>query len=369
MSDGRTGVGIIGCGNISSLYLGTLQKFSNVEVRACADLDSELACEQAEFYKVPKACSTDELIADPEISIIVNITPPAAHAAVAEKALQAGKSVYNEKPLALRRDDAKRLVDLAKQKGVRLGAAPDTFLGGGMQTMRKLIDEDLIGDPVAATAFMMSRGPESWHPGPEFLYRAGGGPLLDMGPYAVTALVNLLGPVRWVSGMARTTFPERTIGVGPRAGQKVRVETPTLVMATLEFVSGALGNLITSFDTWPGKLPALEVYGMEGTLAGPSPALFDGKIEHSAAGEKEWHTIPLGFPYTDKLRGLGVADMAAAMRSGRPHRASGELAYHVLDVLLGILESAETARAVAIDSVCKRPEPMISSLPEWTLDE
>jgi predicted dehydrogenase len=369
MRNSRTGVGLIGCGNISSLYLRTLQRFPDIEVRACADLDADLAQEQAEFFHVPKACSTDELVADPEISIVVNITPPSAHAPLAEKALLAGKSVYNEKPLATTHAQGKRLLDLAKQNDLRLGAAPDTFLGGGMQTLRKLVDEGLIGEPVAATAYMMSRGPESWHPGPDFLYQIGGGPLLDMGPYAVACLVNLLGPVRLVSGMARTTFPERTIGTGPRAGQKVRVETPTLVMATLEFECGALGDLITSFDTWPGKLPRLEVYGTEGTLNGPSPALFGGEIEHSPLGEKGWHPIPLGFAYVDKLRGLGVADMAAALRSGRPHRASAEMAYHVLDVLLGILESAETGSAVRIKSTCERPAPMIASLPEWTLDE
>jgi predicted dehydrogenase len=365
----RIGVGVVGCGNICGLYLRTLQRFRGIELRACSDLDMDLAREQAEFFGIRKACETEALLRDPEISIVVNITPPSAHAPVAEKALQAGKSVYNEKPVAITREEARRLLGLAKEKGLRLGAAPDTFLGGGMQTMRKLIDEGLIGEPVAATAYMMSRGPESWHPGPEFLYRVGGGPLLDMGPYAVGCLVNLLGPVRCVTGMARTTFPERTIGSGPRAGRKVRVETPTLVMATLEFVSGALGDLITSFDTWPGKLPRLEVYGTEGTLNGPSPALFGGEIEHSPLGKKEWHPIPLGFAYTEKLRGLGVADMAAALRSGRPHRASAEFAFHVLDVLLCVLESAESRNAVEVKSRCGRPAPMDPALPEWTLDE
>ena len=369
MKDSKTGVGVVGCGNISALYLRTLQRFPALEVRACADLDANAARAQAEAFNIPKACSTDELVNDPEISIVVNITPPPVHAPVAEKALRAGKSVYNEKPIATTREDAKRLIGLAKEKGLRLGSAPDTFLGGGMQTMRKLVDEGLIGEPVAATACLMSRGPELWHPNPDSYYKTGSGPLLDTGPYAVTCLVNLLGPVRRVSGMARTTFPERTIASGPRAGRKVRVETPTLVMATLEFASGALGDLITSFDTWPGKLPPLEVFGTEGTLHGPSPALFGGEIEHSPLGKKEWRPVPLGFAYVDKLRGLGVADMAAAIRSGRPHRASAEMAYHVLDVLVGILESAESGRTVEIESACERPAPMIAGLPEWTVDE
>lgn len=368
MSAPKVKVGVVGCGNISDLYIRNMKRFAAVEVAACADLVRERAAEKAAKLEIPKACTPDELLADPKIELVVNITVTKAHGPVGEAALKAGKNLYNEKPIAADRAAAQRLLALAKDTGLRLGGAPDPFLGAALQTARKLIDEGRIGEPVAASSFMMSRGPERWHPDPEFMYQPGGGPLPESGPYSISALANLIGPVRKVTAMSRSAFKEREIMTGPRSGTKFNVDTPTHVSTMLEFANGAMGTLITSFDTWPGKLPPLEIYGSEGTLSLPVPALFGGEILFSPLGKKEWEAVPLVFGYTDKLRGLGVADMASAMRSGRPHRASAELAYHVADVIFSINESSASGRGVEVNSTFERPAPMAAGLPEWTLD-
>ncbi|MCU0487196.1 MAG: Gfo/Idh/MocA family oxidoreductase, partial [Anaerolineales bacterium] len=250
------------------------------------------------------------------------------------------------------------MLHLAADKGLRVGCAPDTFLGAGLQTCRKLIDEGAIGDPVGATAFMMRHGPEDWHPSPEFFYQAGGGPLFDVGPYYLTALVSLLGPVQGVSGLARITFPERVIGSLPKRGQKIHVEVPTHVNALLEFASGITGTFITSFDVWHSDLPWIEIYGSQGTLSVPDPNTFGGPVvlrkPHAAAAE----TIPLLPLREHNSRSLGVADMAAAMREGRPHRANGELAYHVLDIMHTIHRASQERRHLALESTCTRPAPL-----------
>jgi predicted dehydrogenase len=324
---------------------------------------------RAAEFGIARACSPDEALADPAIDVIINLTVPQAHAAVALAAVRAGKSVYNEKPLTLRREEAQTLLAEAKQRGVLVGCAPDTFLGGGIQTCRELIDAGAIGTPVAATAFMVGHGPEGWHPSPDFYYQVGGGPLFDMAPYYLTALINLLGPVRRVSGSARASFPTRTIGSEPRKGTVIPVETPTHVATTLDFASGAIGTLITSFDVWSHTLPSIEIYGSEGSLSVPDPNTFGGPVRLRRAGETEWTTIAVTRPYTENSRILGVADLVQAIASGRPQRASGDLAYHVLDIMHAALESSDQGRHIAIASSCDRPAPFPATLPTGRLDD
>jgi predicted dehydrogenase len=363
----RTKIGVIGCGNISTIYLKSGQTFDNLEIVACADLDQARAQAKAAEFGI-QAYSVDELLADREIEIAVNLTIPAAHAEVATAALNAGKATYSEKPFALNREDGRTLLDLAQARGLRIGCAPDTFLGGGLQTCRKLVDEGVIGEPVAASACMISHGHEHWHPNPEFYYQRGGGPLFDMGPYYLTALVSIMGPVKRVSGMTRITFPERTITSQPRFGQRVQVEVPTHVTGLLEFANGAIGTLIQTFDVWGANLPKLEIYGTEGSLSLPDPNTFGGPVQVRLKGKSEWEDVPLTHIYTENSRGLGVADLAAAMRQGRPHRASGELAFHVLDIMQSVHEAAEDGRQVELTSSCERPAMLPTGLTPGSVD-
>jgi len=368
MAAQKTKVGIVGCGKICSIYFKMCQSFENLEVAACADLLPERAKAKAAEFGVPTACTVEELMADRDIQIVVNLTIPNAHFSVAAAALRAGKSVHNEKPLTITRQEAAKLLATARRKGLRVGCAPDTFLGAGQQTCRKLIDDGRIGQPIGATAFMMCHGHESWHPDPEFYYKVGGGPMFDMGPYYLTALVNLMGPVRRVTGMNRITFPERTITSQPKAGTKITVDVPTHVVGVMEFASGAIGTLITSFDVWAAQLPRIEVYGTEGTLGVPDPNGFGGPVLLRRAGEKEWSEAPLTHGYAENSRGIGVADMACAMRSGRPHRASGGLAAHVLDIMHAIHDAAARSKHVTLKTTCARPAPLPTGLREGTLD-
>ena len=298
-----TKIGIIGCGNISGIYLKAPQVFPILELIACADLEMSRAQAKADEFNL-QALSVDELLAHPEIEIIINLTIPAAHAEVAEAAVARGKSVYSEKPLALRTDDGRNLLAHAAQAGVRVGGAPDTFLGAGLQTCRKLIDDGWIGEPVAATAFMMSHGHEHWHPSPEFYYQYGGGPMFDMGPYYLTALVALLGPVARVTGATRTTFPTRTITSQPKYGQTIQVEVPTHVVGVLDFAAGPIATIITTFDVWSAELPRLEIYGTRGTLSVPDPNTFGGPVRVRLAGSNEWQEVPMPFHYATNSRGI-----------------------------------------------------------------
>jgi predicted dehydrogenase len=346
-------VGIIGCGNISSIYMQAGRPFPILKIVACADLEPERARAQAEKYGIPRPCSVAELLADPAVAVVVNLTVPLAHAEVALAALEAGKHVYNEKPLAVSRDDARRMLERAAARGLRVGCAPDTFLGGGLQTCRALIDQGAIGRPVAAMAAMLSSGPERWHPNPDFFYREGAGPLFDMGPYYLTALAALLGPARTVSGSARVTHPQRVIGSGPRQGEPIPVATPSHVTALLEY-DEAVATLTTTFDVAEGYGPRLEIFGTEGSLRLPDPNTFGGPVQLKRR-DAEWEEVPIAHGYTENSRGIGVADMAYAIAEGRPHRASAELAFHVLDTMHSIYESAETGRRVALASSCERP--------------
>jgi len=354
-------VAVVGCGNISGIYLKNLPTFKDIELVACADLEPTRAQEAARTHGIPKASSPQEILADDQVDLILNLTTPDAHASVALAALEAGKHVYNEKPLALELSDAQRMLELARAKGLRVGCAPDTFLGAGLQTCREILDSGIIGEPVATTAFMTVAGHESWHPNPAFYYQPGAGPMFDMGPYYLTALVSLLGPVRRVVGQARATFPERTITSQPRYGQKISVNTPTHVSGLFEFENGVQGSILTSFDIQATNLPWLEIYGSKGSLSLPDPNTFGGPVRLFKAAEKTWSEVLVRRPFGENSRGLGVADLAQAIRTGRPHRASGELAYHVLEVMHGFLESARQARHLEIQSRPSRPEALITA--------
>jgi predicted dehydrogenase len=361
-------IGVIGCGAISGAYFSQCPKFEMLEVAACADLLPERAQAKAAEFNVPKACTVDELLADKEIEIVVNLTIPKAHHSLAMAAVQAGKSVWNEKPLTITRDEGRELLAAAKANGVIVGCAPDTFLGGGHQTCRKLIDDGWIGQPIAATAFMLCHGHESWHPDPEFYYKAGGGPMFDMGPYYLTALVNMLGPVKSIAGSTRVTFPERTITSQPKHGTQITVDVPTHVVGVLNFQSGAIGTIVTSFDVWRGEHPPIEIYGTHGTLSVPDPNGPGGKPRIFRPGMEGWQEIPHTHVYGSTSRSTGVADMAYAIRTGRPHRASGELAFHVLDIMHGVHDASDAGKTVTMESTVERPAMLPMGLREGQLD-
>lgn len=366
----RIKVGIIGCGAISSNYLTNARNLPILDVVACADLDLERAQAKAAEFEIPNACTPEELIAAPEVELVLNLTVPAAHLPVALAAIAAGKHVYNEKPLASTRADGAQVAEAARQQGVRVGCAPDTFLGAGLQTARMAVDSGLIGRPVAFTAFMLRRGPESFHPSPEFFYDPGGGPMFDMGPYYLTALLNLLGPVRRIQGAAAIEIPERTIATGPRQGATIPVSTPDHVCGTLEFDCGAVGALITSFAIAHGeydrKYP-ITVYGTEGALRVPDPNHFDGEVWVRRIEDAEWQPVPHVIP-TGYGRSIGLADLAYAIRSGRPHRASGDQGLAVLDLMQGFLDASATGIAYAPAVPYRRPAPL-PDLPFGHLDE
>jgi len=362
-------VGIIGCGNVNRAYQSAAPRLGAIRYAACADIRREAAENLAAQHNIPRVLSVEEMLADPDIDIILNLTIPGAHYAIAMAALAAGKHVYSEKPLSLTYAEGEALVAEAKKRGLRVGNAPDTFLGAGIQTCRKLIDDGAIGRPVAATAFMMSRGHESWHPSPEFYYKAGGGPMFDMGPYYLTALVALLGSVHRVTGSTQISRAQRTITSQPLAGQVITVDVPTHVVGVLDFAIGAVGTIITSFDVQASVLPRIEIYGTEGTLSVPDPNTFGGPVRLRRAGEDEWQEMPLTHANPEQSRGLGVADLAQAAVSGRPHRASGELALHVLEIMETIHTASDEGRHIALRSNCERPAPLPPGLADGVVDE
>lgn len=355
-------VGVIGCGNISDIYFTSGKRFDSISITACADLVRSVAQAQAKKHGVERILSPDELLADPDIDIVLNITVPKAHAEVTFAAIEAGKHVYNEKPLALTREEGKRILELARERGVRAGCAPDTVLGAGIQTARKIIDDGWIGKVVSATAFMQSHGTESWHPSPEFYYEVGGGPMFDMGPYYLSALLTLIGPASHVSAVTRTTFPERLISSAPKKGKRVVVETPTHIAGLLEFRNNAVATIITSFDVWRGSLSCIEIHGTEGSLGVPDPNGFGGEVKLFRPGYEDWQTVPHSHGYCDNARGLGLADMASAILNEREHRACGTFAYHVLDIMHAFHDAGRKHRRTALESRCRRPAPMQPNL-------
>ncbi|WP_249226610.1 Gfo/Idh/MocA family protein [Alicyclobacillus mengziensis] len=349
-------IGIIGCGNISEIYLKNAKEFG-LNVKRVADIDLSRAEQRAHQFAVPYFGSVEELLSDSEVELVINLTVPQVHADVSLQVLEAGKHVYAEKPIALKLEDAKHLKQVAQKRGLLVGNAPDTFLGGGLQTCRKLIEDGWIGQPVSATAFMAGHGPESWHPNPEFFYQVGGGPMFDMGPYYLTALVHLMGPVKQVAGMTRITFPERTITSVAKFGQKVQVEIPTHVTGLMEFASGAIGQMMTSFDIWGSELPRIEVYGTEGTVSVPDPNTFGGPVRFRRRESKQWDEIPLLYGFTENSRGLGAADMVQSLRTGEPHRANIDLALHVLELMHGFHVASDEKRHYQVESTCDKPQP------------
>ena len=350
-------IGIVGIGNISGIYLNNLTGMfgKRVKLTAVADIIFERAEKAAADYGVKAFKSVNEMVKNGDVDIVLNLTPPKVHFDIAFAAVNAGKHVYNEKPICIKREEAAQLLKAAAEKEVRVGSAPDTFLGAGIQTCRKLIDDGWIGAPVAATAFMMSRGPEHWHPAPDFFYKDGGGPMLDMGPYYITALVSLLGPVARVSGSARISMPERTITNKLQYGDIINVEVPTHIAGVLDFANGPIGTIITSFDVYSHSLPRIEIYGTDGTLKVPDPNTFDGPVLVRRFREEEWYNIPLLREYKENSRGLGITEMAEAIEEGRPHRASAELASHVLEIMHGIHDASLSGKYYKIKAKCKRP--------------
>ncbi len=353
-------IGMVGVGAISGIYLENItNRFQEIELVAVCDLIRERAEKAQEKYNVPKLYDTMyELFADPEIDIVLNLTRPYEHYGVSIEALKAGKHVYSEKPLAATLEEGKALVEMAQEKGLMLGGAPDTFLGAGIQTCRKLIDDGYIGDPIGAAAFMICRGHESWHPDPAFYYQHGGGPMMDMGPYYITALVNLLGGVSSVMGVTKASFPTRTITSQPHCGETVQVEVPTYVAGILNFDSGATGTIFTTFDVCYPSQARLEVYGTKGTLFVPDPNTFGGPVKLLRQEGGEPMEIPLCFDYPENSRALGLADMAKALQTGREPRESWKQTYHVLEILQSFEKSSDAGAVVPIASRYTRGEPM-----------
>jgi predicted dehydrogenase len=356
------GVGIIGCGVIAGAYLEAAKRFPQIRVVALADRDPAAAEARGQAFGIP-AVAVDALLADPAVEIVLNLTIPVAHVPVGLAAIAAGKHVYAEKPLAVSVVEGRRLVEAAATAGLRLGSAPDTFLGGSHQTARALVDQGRIGQVFGGTAFLMLAGHERWHPSPDFYYvRDGGGPVMDMAPYYLTDLVQLIGPVAEVTARGTVCRQPRTIATGPRTGQAVPVDCLTHLAGTLVFESGAIVQLAMSFEVWGHKHTPIELYGSAGSMLVPDPNRFDGTVMCLAPGG-EWQAMPMTHGYGDgNHRILGLVDMAVAIREGRPHRASGDLALHVLEIMAGLIEAAESGGTVRVTSRPKRPAPFAPNL-------
>ncbi|MBP0577721.1 Gfo/Idh/MocA family oxidoreductase [Labrys sp. LIt4] len=363
-------VGLIGCGNISDIYLLNAGLFRDFDFVACADLREEAAKKQAQKYNLQRR-SIEALLASDDVDIVLNLTIPEAHAEVSRAAIAAGKHVYGEKPLATRLADGIALMEAAKAKGLRVGCAPDTVLGAAIQQARLRIDAGEIGRPLIGTAAVLGHGMEHWHPNPEFFFKPGAGPVFDMGPYYLSTLVNLLGPVASVMALSQSGFEERVVTTegSPFKGQSIRVETPTSIQALLAFKSGAQITFLASWDVWAHGQQPIELHGTDASLRVPDPNWFGGEVSlarpreawesHASSGDRfgqpNW---PADHPVNANYRGLGLADMARGIVDGRPHRASGEIGLHVLAVMEGILTAAEQKRPVLIEQGCERPAPL-----------
>lgn len=367
----QTKVAIIGLGDISGIYLKNITRvFKNLELYGVCTHRVEKAREIAAEYGAKKVYETMEnAFCDPEVEIIVNLTRPNEHLEVTVKALEAGKHVYTEKPLGATLEEGEKILKLAAGKGLFVAGAPDTFLGAGLQTCRKLIDDGFIGTPIGASAFMTCRGHERWHPNPEFYYKHGGGPLMDIGPYYLTALVSLLGQIKTVSGMTKMTFPKRVIKSQPKYGQVIDVEVPTYQTGLMQFESGAIGSIFVTFDVYASETPRIEIYGSEGTLSVPDPNTFGGPVRLFRPGSGEFMEIPLVKSYAENSRGIGIADMANAIQGSRKPRAGIDLMYHVLEVIDAFEKSSREKRHVDIVSKIERPTPLEYSETEGLLTD
>lgn len=374
-------VGLIGCGRISDIYLETLASFPETDVVACASLDLEESRAKAGQFGIPRAVTVDEIIADPEIDCILNLTIPAAHAEITRRGLMAGKHVYSEKPFVTDLNEGQALLALADERGLKLGNAPDTFLGGRWQTVRRLIDEGAIGRPTGVFAHVGTHGTERHHPNPDFYYQRGGGPLLDLGPYYLTAMVFCLGPIARVAGMANRAFDRRQIENGPRNGELVEVEVDTHSLSLIEFASGAIGSMTMSFDVWDSETPRFEIYGETGVISIPDPDPVDGanhfqgpvwirtretsRWSHQPrpTGRETWQVAENVHGFNQNSRGLGLLDLAYAVRDDRPVRASGALSFHVFEVMDAIARAGSQGRYQAIESSCPVPALLPENFP------
>ncbi|MFI8633422.1 Gfo/Idh/MocA family protein [Microbacterium sp. NPDC077663] len=357
-------VGIVGLGVISRQYLDLFATSPAIRVAAVADLNAQRAAEVAATVPGATAMTVDELMAHPEVQTVLNLTVPAAHAQVAHAAIAAGKSVHGEKPLALTVAEGRGILDAATAAGVRVTSAPDTVLGTGIQTARRLVDDGAIGTPMSASATWVSPGHELWHPAPGFYYAPGGGPLFDMGPYYVTSLVHLLGPVVAVTGAARRARAQRTIATGPQAGERIEVEVDTHVSGLLEHAGGAVSTIVTSFDAVASTSPPIEVHGDRGSLVVPDPNTFDGEVRLAELGGEGWRSVTTSAGYADSGRGIGLID---AVAGDGPGRAGGALALHVLDIMESLLRSSAEGRRVVIDTAVERPSLVpLTAASEWS---
>jgi predicted dehydrogenase len=348
-------IGVVGVGTISQQYFEEFPKLPNLSLTAVADLDLDRAEAVAHGQGV-ESMSVDALLADPRIHAVLNLTIPAAHTEIALRALDAGKHVYGEKPLALATADAAPVLARAAEAGLRVGSAPDTVLGTGIQTARALLDDGRIGTPVGAAVAWSAPGHELWHPSPAFYYQPGGGPLFDMGPYYLTSLVTFFGPVLRVSGAVSRSSRERAVATGPLAGTPIPVEVDTHVTAILEHGNGVISTVTVSFELWETRVPLFEVYGTGGTISVPDPNRFSDTAAIATASDRAWHDVPVAAGYADAGRGVGLADLARAIETGRPHRASGELAFHVLEIMESIIRAGRTHEVVTLTSTVERPD-------------
>jgi len=349
---GPVGVGIIGAGVISKTYIENLSSFADTEVVAIGDLYPELARTRAAEHGIATGGDVAAVLENPQVELVVNLTIPVAHAEVAGQAVAAGKHVWNEKPLALDRSSGKALLEAADAAGLLVGCAPDTFLGTGLQTARRLLEEGVIGTPLSALVLMQGPGPESWHPNPAFLFQEGAGPLFDIGPYYLTALAQFFGPVRSVAAIGSKARPTRTIGSGPKAGQEFDVTVPSQYAALVAYESGQSASMIYSFDS-AMKRTLLEVTGTEGTMLVPDPNHFAGEIKVRHRDDEDWQVAAT--TEEQSSRGTGALDLARALREGRPHRAQGALAYHVLDTMIAVAESGESGQFAPVESTVDKP--------------
>ncbi|MBO5223678.1 MAG: Gfo/Idh/MocA family oxidoreductase [Clostridia bacterium] len=357
-------IGIIGCGNISGIYLKNLSTlFKNTEIYAVSDLDPTKAENAKNTYNIPHIMTVDEMLECREIELILNITTPPFHYSICKQILLANKHAYVEKPLSLTYAQGKELIELAEQKGLYFGCAPDTFLGAGIQTCKKLIDEGRIGNVIGGEGFMMCRGHESWHPAPEFYYDVGGGPLFDMGPYYLTALVTLLGKVKSVFAYASKSFTERTITSAPKYGTKIPVKVDTHIVGLLKFECGATITLTTSFDVLKHTMPNIELYGTEGSLLVPDPNTFGGPVKISTVANKEFTDVKLISPYSANSRGIGLSETIVAIGENRLNNASGKLALHVLEIMESFITSSNEHREITLES----SPPVLCEL-DWSVN-
>ncbi len=363
-------IAIIGVGDISGIYLENITNmYKEIEIIGVCDLIKDRAINAQDKYNIPKVYETmEDAFKDPEVEIVLNLTRPTEHYDVTKTALEAGKHVYSEKPLAATYEEGKELAELAEEKGLMLGGAPDTFLGAGIQTCREIIDKGLIGEPVGASASMVCRGHEGWHPDPEFYYKHGGGPMMDMGPYYISALVNLLGGVSGLTGIAKTSFDKRVITSEPLNGTIIDVEVPTFTSGIMNFDNGAVGMIFTTFDVHYDTQAKFEIYGSEGTLILPDPNTFGGDIKLLRPEEGEYRQMPLMFDYADNSRGLGLADMAKALRTGREYRANYDLTLHVLEILTSFEKSSDQGKYISLETKYDRGLAMKNNLIKGILD-